>query len=216
MRRILVERFAFAGVRRSSDLDFHFGRGAGTPAPWSEAGRANRFTVDIVPAFSDDGHAHFLARSARRCAPGIEVNETAASAAWRYPVLQRTRCACEKRGRARLPDRRPARRSGLRGLKHGIYAVRVGLDGKRIDGARVPGRRADVRQSAPCCRRSSCSISKATFTGVDARRRLHPPDPAGAHFSVLLVDGLHPLDGRGLPASRGPRWAQAPKAFPLI
>src|SRR5262249_20498642 len=54
VRRVLVERFAFAGV--VVGFDFHFGKGrSGTPDFLEEAGRANRFTVDIVPAFADGG-----------------------------------------------------------------------------------------------------------------------------------------------------------------
>jgi len=54
VRRILLERYAFAGV--VVGFDFHFGKGrAGTPAFLEEAGHANGFTVDIVPAFADGG-----------------------------------------------------------------------------------------------------------------------------------------------------------------
>ncbi len=54
VQRILVDRFALAGV--VVGFDFHFGQGrSGSPAFLQAAGRRHGFTVDIVPPFSDGG-----------------------------------------------------------------------------------------------------------------------------------------------------------------
>ncbi len=138
VRRILVERFAFAGV--VVGFDFHFGKGrAGTPEFLEAAGRANGFTVDIVPAFSDDG----LRISSGEVRAALAAGEVEAAATLLgYPWFVSGEVVHgDKRGRELGFPTANLRVDPACGLKHGIYAVRVGLDGKRLDGVASFGRR---------------------------------------------------------------------------
>ena len=138
VRRILVERFAFAGV--VVGFDFHFGKGrAGTPAFLEDAGRANRFTVDIVPAFSDDG-LRISSGEVRTALAAGEVEAAATLLGYPWFVTGEVLHG-EKRGRELGFPTANLRLDPSCGLKQGIYAVRVGLDGKRLDGVASFGRR---------------------------------------------------------------------------
>jgi riboflavin kinase/FMN adenylyltransferase len=75
VRRILIERFAVAGV--VVGFDFHFGKGrGGSPDFLEAAGRTHGFTVDVVPAFSDGGVR--ISSGAVRAALGAGEVEVAA------------------------------------------------------------------------------------------------------------------------------------------
>jgi riboflavin kinase / FMN adenylyltransferase len=138
VRRILIERFAFAGV--VVGFDFHFGKGrAGTPAVLEEAGRANRFTVDIVPAFADGG-TRISSGEIRAALAAGEVE--AAATLLGYPWFVNGEVVHgDKRGRELGFPTANLRIDPACGLRHGIYAVRVGLDGRRLDGVASFGRR---------------------------------------------------------------------------
>jgi riboflavin kinase/FMN adenylyltransferase len=138
VRRILVARFAFAGV--VVGFDFHFGKGrAGSPAFLEAAGRAHGFTVDIVPAFADDGAR--ISSGAVRAALGAGEVE-AAAAMLGYPwFVSGTVVHGDKRGRELGFPTANLRLDPACGLAYGVYAVRVGLGGKRYDGVANFGRR---------------------------------------------------------------------------
>jgi riboflavin kinase/FMN adenylyltransferase len=138
VRRILVERFAFAGI--VVGFDFHFGKGrGGTPDFLEEAGRANRFTVDIVPAFADGGMR--ISSGEVRAALAAGEVETAAMLLG-YPwFVSGAVVHGDKRGRELGFPTANLRVDPACGLRHGIYAVRLGLDGRRIDGVASFGRR---------------------------------------------------------------------------
>jgi riboflavin kinase/FMN adenylyltransferase len=138
VRRILIERFAFAGV--VVGFDFHFGKGrAGSPAFLEAAGRAHGFTVDIVPAFADGG-ARISSGAVRAALAAGEVE--AAAAMLGYPwFVSGTVVHGDKRGRELGFPTANLRLDPACGLEHGVYAVRVGLGGKRYDGVANFGRR---------------------------------------------------------------------------
>jgi riboflavin kinase / FMN adenylyltransferase len=138
VRRILVERFAVAGV--VAGFDFHFGKGrAGSPAFLEAAGRAHGFTADIVPAFSDGGMR--ISSGEVRSALAAGDVETAAELLG-YPwFVTGAVVHGDKRGRELGFPTANLRLDPACGLKHGIYAVRVGLDGRRLDGVASFGRR---------------------------------------------------------------------------
>jgi riboflavin kinase / FMN adenylyltransferase len=138
VRRILIERFAVAGV--VVGFDFHFGKGrAGSPAFLTAAGRRHGFTVDIVPAFADGG-ARISSGAIRTALAAGEV-ETAADLLG-YPWFVTGEVVHgDKRGRELGFPTANLRLDPACGLKHGIYAVRVGLGGKRYDGVASFGRR---------------------------------------------------------------------------
>jgi riboflavin kinase/FMN adenylyltransferase len=121
VQQILIERFAVAAV--VVGFDFHFGRGrAGSPEFLAAAGRRHGFTVDIVPPFSDGGTRISSGAVRTALAAGEVVHG-------------------DKRGRALGFPTANLRVDPACGLKHGIYAVRVGLGAQRLDGVASFGRR---------------------------------------------------------------------------
>jgi riboflavin kinase/FMN adenylyltransferase len=138
VRRILVERFAIAGV--VVGFDFHFGKGrAGSPDFLEAAGRAHGFTVDIVPAFADGG-ARISSGEIRTALAAGEVEAAAALLGFPWFVSGEV-VHGDARGRELGFPTANLRLDPACGLKHGIYAVRVGLDGRRYDGVASFGRR---------------------------------------------------------------------------
>src|SRR5689334_19415208 len=138
VRRILIERFAVTGV--VVGFDFHFGKGrGGSPAFLEAAGRTHGFTVDIVSAFSDDGVR--ISSGAIRAALGAGEVEAAAGMLG-YPwFVTGAVVHGDKRGRELGFPTANLRLDPACGLAHGIYAVRVGIGGKRYDGVANFGRR---------------------------------------------------------------------------
>jgi riboflavin kinase/FMN adenylyltransferase len=138
VRRILVERFAVAGV--VVGFDFHFGKGrAGSPEFLAEAGRRHGFTVDIVPPFSDDGIR--VSSGAIRTALAAGEVETAAGLLG-YPWFVTGEVVHgDKRGRTLGFPTANLRLDPACGLKHGVYAVRVALGAARHEGVANFGRR---------------------------------------------------------------------------
>jgi riboflavin kinase / FMN adenylyltransferase len=138
VRKILVERFALAGV--VVGFDFHFGKGrAGSPDFLAAAGRAHGFSVDIVPQFTDGG-ARISSGAVRSALTAGEVE--AAADMLGYPwFVSGTVVHGDKRGRELGFPTANLRLDPACGLKHGVYAVRVGIGGKLYDGVANFGRR---------------------------------------------------------------------------
>ena len=138
VRRILVERFAVKGV--VVGFDFHFGKGrSGSPEFLTSAGRNHGFTVDIVPPFSDGGLR--ISSGAVRAALAAGQAEAAAGLLGFPWFVTGEVVHGDKRGRELGFPTANLRLDPACGLKHGIYAVRVGLDGHRHDGVASFGRR---------------------------------------------------------------------------
>lgn len=138
VRRILMERFAIAGV--VVGFDFHFGKGrAGSPDFLAEAGRRDGFTVDIVPSFADGG-TRISSGTIRTALAAGEVETAAGLLGYPWFVTGAV-VHGDKRGRELGFPTANLRLDPACGLKHGIYAVRVGLGGARYDGVANFGRR---------------------------------------------------------------------------
>jgi riboflavin kinase/FMN adenylyltransferase len=138
VRRILVERFAVAGV--VVGFDFHFGKGrAGSPAFLEAAGRQHGFTVDIVPAFADGG-VRISSGAIRSALAAGEVEAAAGMLGYPWFVTGEV-VHGDKRGRELGFPTANLRLDPACGLAHGIYAVRVGIGAKRYDGVANFGRR---------------------------------------------------------------------------
>jgi riboflavin kinase/FMN adenylyltransferase len=142
VRQILVERFAVAAV--VVGFDFHFGRGrAGSPELLAAAGRQYGFTVDIVPPFSDGG-TRISSGAVRTALAAGEVEEAAGLLGYPWFVSGEV-VHGDKRGRALGFPTANLRVDPACGLKHGIYAVRVGIPDRageqRLDGVASFGRR---------------------------------------------------------------------------
>ena len=136
--RILVSRFAVAGV--AIGFDFHFGlnRG-GSPDYLAAEGAKLGFAVDIVPRFEDAGRPVRSGPIRAALAAGQVAD---ANALLGYPWFVSAEVVHgEKRGRALGFPTANLRLDPACGLKHGIYAVRLGVGDRRYDGVASFGRR---------------------------------------------------------------------------
>ncbi|MFY9693282.1 MAG: bifunctional riboflavin kinase/FAD synthetase [Xanthobacteraceae bacterium] len=138
VRRILVERFAVSGA--AIGFNFHFGANrGGSPDFLAAEGKRCGFAVDVVPPLQDRGRPVSSQPIREALAAG---RLDAAAELLGYPwFLSGTVIHGDKRGRELgfptaniVPD--PSC-----GLRHGIYAVRAAVDGRRYDGVASFGRR---------------------------------------------------------------------------
>lgn len=136
--RILVGRFAVAGV--AIGFDFHFGLNrAGSPDYLAAQGAKLGFAVDVVPRFEDAGRPVRSGpiRAALAAGQVAQANELLG-----YPWFVSAEVVHgDKRGRELGYPTANLRLDPACGLKHGIYAVRVGVGERRYDGVASFGRR---------------------------------------------------------------------------
>jgi riboflavin kinase/FMN adenylyltransferase len=135
---VLAGRLSVAGV--VVGFDFHFGKGrVGTPAFLEEEGERRGFSVDIVPAQLDGGMR--ISSGAVRAAL-VAGNADEAADLLGYPWFVTAKVVHgDRRGRELGFPTANLRLDPDCGLRHGIYAVRVEVDGKRYDGVANFGRR---------------------------------------------------------------------------
>jgi riboflavin kinase/FMN adenylyltransferase len=172
--RILVGRFAVAGV--VIGFDFHFGlnRG-GSPEYLAAQGAKLGFSVDIVPRFEDQGRAVRSGPIRAALAAGHmgEANELLG-----YPWFVSAEVVHgDKRGRELGYPTANLRLDPGCGLKHGIYAVRVGVGARRYDGVASFGRRPMFDQGTVLL-----EVFLFDFTG----------DLYGEIIDVAFVDWIRP------------------------
>jgi riboflavin kinase / FMN adenylyltransferase len=136
--RILVGRFAVSGV--IVGFNFHFGKDrAGSPAFLIEQGRKYGFAVDIVPPFELNGRP-VSSGPVRDALIAGRVTDAAVLLGFPWLVSGKV-IHGDKRGRELgFPTANLALDPSC-GLRHGVYAVRVGVDGRRYDGVANFGRR---------------------------------------------------------------------------
>ena len=136
--RVLLARFTVAGV--AIGFDFHFGLNrAGSPEYLAAQGAKLGFAVDIVPRFEDEGRPVRSGpiRAALAAGQIREANELLG-----YPWFVSAEVIHgDKRGRELGYPTANLRLDPGCGLKHGIYAVRVGVGARRYDGVASFGRR---------------------------------------------------------------------------
>jgi riboflavin kinase / FMN adenylyltransferase len=136
--RILVERFAVSGA--VIGFNFHFGTSrAGTPEFLAAEGRKRGFVVDVVPPFEDNGRPVASGPIRSALAAG-RVDEAAEFLGYPWFVTGEV-IHGDKRGRELGFPTANLRLDMSCGLRHGIYAVRVNVGGRRYDGAASFGRR---------------------------------------------------------------------------
>ncbi|MGE0752106.1 MAG: bifunctional riboflavin kinase/FAD synthetase [Variibacter sp.] len=209
VQHILVKRFGVRAV--VVGFDFHFGRGRqGSPAFLAEQGRHHGFTVDVVAATEDEGRP--VSSSAIRTALG-DGRVVEAAELLGYPwFVSGAVIHGEKRGRDLGFPTANIRLDPACGLKHGIYAVRVGLGGRRFDGVASFGRRPTFDNGAPLL-----EIFLFDFAG----------DLYGQHLDVAFIGWIRPelkFDGIAALVARmnadsalaRAALARAPNAFPPI
>ncbi len=125
-------------------FDFHFGKNrGGSPAFLAEQGKQLGFAVDIVPPLEDEGRpvSSGAVRTALTEGKVVEATELL-GAPW---FVSGDVIHGDKRGRELGFPTANLKLDPSCGLKHGIYAVRVGVGDMRYDGVASFGGPADVR-----------------------------------------------------------------------
>jgi riboflavin kinase / FMN adenylyltransferase len=136
--RILVDRMAVSGV--VVGYNFHFGRErAGSPEFLAAQGARRGFAVDVAPAFTHRGRP-VSSGPIRAALIGGDVAEAAELLGFPWFVTG-TVITGDKRGRELGYPTANLTLDPACGLRHGIYAVRVGLGDVRYDGVASFGRR---------------------------------------------------------------------------
>lgn len=135
---ILVDRLAISGA--VIGFNFHFGKDRrGSPDFLTAQGAHHGFSVDVVPPFTLDGRrvSSGAVRAALSAGHIAEANELLG-----YPWFVTAQVVHgDKRGRTLGYPTANLRLGTDCGLRHGIYAVRVGLGGTLYDGVASFGRR---------------------------------------------------------------------------
>jgi riboflavin kinase/FMN adenylyltransferase len=135
---ILVDRFAVSGA--VIGFNFHFGHERrGTPDFLKAQGAHRGFSVDVVPPFQDKGR-RISSGAIRAALAAGHVTEAAELLGYPWFVTAQV-VHGDKRGRELGFPTANLRLDPDVGLKHGIYAVRVGVGGQRYDGVASFGRR---------------------------------------------------------------------------
>jgi riboflavin kinase / FMN adenylyltransferase len=138
VERILVERFAISGA--VIGFNFHFGVGrTGSPDFLAAEGARHGFVVDVVPPLQE-GHQIVGSRPIREALAAGEVDKAADLLGYPWFVSGEV-IHGDKRGRQLGFPTANLRLQASCGLRHGIYAVRVNLGGRRFDGVANFGRR---------------------------------------------------------------------------
>jgi riboflavin kinase/FMN adenylyltransferase len=138
VERILVERLAVTGA--VIGFNFYFGKARrGTPDFLVAQGAHHGFSVDVVPPFQLQGRRVSSGAVRDALAAGHVAEATALLG---YPWFVTAQVVHgDKRGRTLGYPTANLRLGADCGLKHGIYAVRVGVGGARYDGVASFGRR---------------------------------------------------------------------------
>jgi len=144
--RILVERLAVAGA--VIGFDFHYGKDrSGSPTFLVEEGRRLGFPAEIVPPLEDEGRA--VSSSAIRAALAAGRVVEAAELLGNPWFVSAPVVHGDARGRELGYPTANLKLDPGCGLKFGIYAVRVGLEGLRYDGVASFGRRPTFDDGPP-------------------------------------------------------------------
>jgi riboflavin kinase / FMN adenylyltransferase len=138
IKQVLIERLAIAGA--VVGFDFHFGKArSGTPAYLKEEGELRGFHVDVVPALLDDGR-RISSGAVRDALAAGRADEAAELLGYPWFVTGKV-VHGDRRGRELGFPTANLRLDPGCGLRHGVYAVRVAVDGRRFDGVANFGRR---------------------------------------------------------------------------
>jgi riboflavin kinase/FMN adenylyltransferase len=136
--RILVERFAVRGAVIGFNFQFGMHR-VGSPDYLVAEGAKRGFTVDVVPRFEDNGRPVSSGPIRDALAAG-RLDEAAELLGYPWFVSGAV-IHGDKRGRELGFPTANLRLDAGCGLRHGIYAVRAALGGRRYDGVASFGRR---------------------------------------------------------------------------
>src|SRR3984957_19526377 len=142
----LIERLGISGI--AVGYDFHFGKGrVGSPGLLVNEAPRLGIEVDVQPHVDIDERPVSSSAIRMALAEG-QISEATAMLGGPWFVSGEV-VHGEKRGRDLGYPTANIRLDNNCGLKHGFYAVRVGLDGKRFDGVASYGRRPTFDNGAP-------------------------------------------------------------------
>ena len=144
--KILVGALGIGGA--AIGFDFHFGKSrAGSPSFLTEQGARFGFAVDVAPPLEDEGRpvSSGAVRAALAAGRVVEATELL-GAPW---FVSGEVIHGDKRGRELGFPTANLRLNPSCGLKHGIYAVRIAVAGKRHDGVASFGHRPMFDDGAP-------------------------------------------------------------------
>jgi riboflavin kinase/FMN adenylyltransferase len=138
VQRVLVERFGISGA--AIGFNFHFGANrAGSPEFLQAQGKQHGFAVDVVPPLLDGGRP--VSSGPIRAALAAGRLDDAAEFLG-YPwFVSGTVIHGDKRGRTLGFPTANLRLDPSCALRHGVYAVRTAVAGRRYDGVANFGRR---------------------------------------------------------------------------
>jgi riboflavin kinase/FMN adenylyltransferase len=175
---ILVGRLGVSGA--VVGYDFHFGRGrAGSPAFLADAGKRHGFEVEIVEKITADGQGSLEAVHSSGVRAALEDGDVARARrllGHDFFVMGEVIHGA-KLGRTIGFPTANLRIDGTSGLRHGIYAVRLTVDGKTHNGVASWGRRPTVDNGPPLL-----EVYVFDFSG----------DLYGKTVEVALVEWLRP------------------------
>jgi riboflavin kinase / FMN adenylyltransferase len=205
----LIERLGISGI--AVGYDFHFGKGR-VGSPGLLVTEAPRLGIEVdVQAHVDIAERPVSSSAIRMALAEGQIDEATAMLGGPWFVDGEV-IHGEKRGRDLGYPTANIRLDRNCGLKHGIYAVRVGLDGQRFDGVASFGRRPTFDNGAPLL-----EVFLFDFKGDLYGRRL---DVAFIAFirEELKFDGVEALVRQMDDDSRRARerLAAAPDAFPKL
>ena len=136
--RVLVERFAIGGA--AIGFNFHFGANrAGSPGFLAAEGEKRGFAVDVVPPLEDRGRP-VSSEPIRRALAAGRLDDAAELLGHPW-FISGSVIHGDKRGRELGFPTANLKLDPACALRHGIYAVRVGVGGRRYDGVASFGRR---------------------------------------------------------------------------
>ena len=205
----LIERLGISGI--AVGYDFHFGKGR-VGSPGLLVNEAPRLGIEVdVQAHVDIAERPVSSSAIRMALAEGQIDEATAMLGGPWFVSGEV-IHGEKRGRDLGYPTANIRLDRNCGLKHGIYAVRVGLDGQHFDGVASFGRRPTFDNGAPLL-----EVFLFDFKG----------DLYGRHLDVAFIGFLREeLKFSGIDAlirqmdddSRHARerLAAAPEAFPKL
>ncbi|HWM46571.1 MAG TPA: bifunctional riboflavin kinase/FAD synthetase [Xanthobacteraceae bacterium] len=144
--RILCDWLKISGA--VVGFDFHFGKGrGGSPQFLADEGRRRGFAVEIVPEVKDAAR-RFSSGAIRAALAAGDVADAAALLGYPWFVSGEV-IHGEKRGRELGFPTANLRLDPGCGLRHGIYAVKVAVEGRRYGGVASFGRRPTFDNGAP-------------------------------------------------------------------
>lgn len=147
VQHLLVERLGAAGVVVGHD--FHFGKGRqGTPEFLAEAGRRHGFAVRFVEPYRDETGAIVSSSAIRQALSEGNVATANRMLGYAYAVAGEVIHGAKRGRELGYPTANIALPSG-NGLRHGIYAVRIEIDGEPRAGVASFGRRPMFDNGAP-------------------------------------------------------------------